>query len=214
MAGGKVNTGSTEAGLTGKVALFVAEYQKDHNGTQAAIRAGYSPKTAKVQASRLLSKANVKAAIVDLGEQQIAQVIHETGVTLERVIREIAKGAFFDVRKLFHPNGQPIPVTELDDDTASALAGLDVLEEHRGTGEEREFVGYVKKYKLADRKGYLDMLMKHLGGYAKDNEIKVETTAAPSVVDATREILFALHLGQQQARAKAEQSVPASQAQP
>ncbi len=46
-----------------KQARFVQEYLVDSNGTQAAIRAGYAPKGAKVRASRLLTKGNIKAAL-------------------------------------------------------------------------------------------------------------------------------------------------------
>ncbi len=49
--------------LTTRQARFVEEYLVDLNGSQAAIRTGYSPKAAKEQASRLLTKANVQAVI-------------------------------------------------------------------------------------------------------------------------------------------------------
>lgn len=45
---------------------FITEYPKDMNATQAAIRAGYSPKTAYSQGQRLLKKAEIKKAIEDL----------------------------------------------------------------------------------------------------------------------------------------------------
>lgn len=51
------------AGLTAKQQRFVTEYQKDSNGKQAAIRAGYAPGSAEVQASRLLRNAQVRAAV-------------------------------------------------------------------------------------------------------------------------------------------------------
>lgn len=184
--------------LTGKAALFVAEYQKDHNGTQAAIRAGYAPNSAGVTASRLLAKANVKAAIANQTEQRIAQVAHETGITLERTIRELGRIAYFDPRRLFDKDGRPLAITELDDDTAAVVAGLDVLEEFEGSGADRVFVGQVKKWKLADKKGALDMLMKHFDGYARDNQSK-NPDAKPAVVEpnnqVARELAYALHLG-------------------
>ena len=49
--------------LTAKQLVFVREYQIDLNGTQAAIRAGYSPKTANEQAAQLLAKLSVREAI-------------------------------------------------------------------------------------------------------------------------------------------------------
>ena len=50
-------------GLSFKVAAFVQEYLIDLNGTQAAVRAGYSPRTAKTQGSFLLTKLDVKLAL-------------------------------------------------------------------------------------------------------------------------------------------------------
>jgi phage terminase small subunit len=198
-----VNTESTSgAPLTGKTALFVAEYQKDHNATQAAIRAGYSAKTAKQQGSRLLTNPDIRRAIDAQTEQRIAQVAHETGITLERTLRELARIGYFDPRKLFDKDGRPLSITELDDDTAAVVAGLDVLEEFEGSGADRVLVGHVKKWKLSDKKGALDMLMKHLGGYAKDNEQGKPAQPAPVAVptnQTARELAYALHLGMKNA---------------
>jgi len=54
--------------------LFVREYCKDLNGTQAAIRAGYSVDSAKEQASRLLSNANIQAAIRELRDETLRKL--------------------------------------------------------------------------------------------------------------------------------------------
>ena len=188
-----------DLGLNPRQQAFVVEYLKDRNAVAAYKRAGYAakPASAEANASRLMAHAKVSEAIKRLEEQRLTAAITATGITLERTLLEIAKGAFFDVRKLFHPDGRPREIPDLDDETAAVIAGLDVLEEYRGTGEEREFVGYVKKYKLADRKGYLDMLMKHLGGYAKDNAatVTVKDEAPISANEIARRIAFALHKG-------------------
>ena len=76
---------------------------------------------------------------------------------------EYAKLAFFDPRNLFGADGRPLPITELDDETAAAVAGLDVNEQYDGTGRDRAFTGYVKKYRLADKRAALDSLARHLG---------------------------------------------------
>ena len=60
--------------LTPKQALFVAEYAVKRNATQAAIRAGYSEKTADQQASRLLTKVKVRAAVAAKQAEQLARV--------------------------------------------------------------------------------------------------------------------------------------------
>lgn len=62
------------ANLAPRQALFVQEYLVDLNATQAAIRAGYSAKTAQEQASRLLSNVMVQAAIGDAMEARVERV--------------------------------------------------------------------------------------------------------------------------------------------
>lgn len=153
------------------VNIFIAEYKVDRNGRRAAIAAGYSEKTAAAQASRLLRNVNIRAEVDSHHAAVIAKVQEETGITLERTLREIARGAFFDVRRLFDANGEPLPITELDDDTAAVIAGLETATE-RARGEDAGQATFIRKYKISDRKGYLDMLMKHLGGYEVDNAQK------------------------------------------
>lgn len=162
-------------GLTQQKRLFAAEYVKDNNATQAAIRAGYSQATAQQQGSRLLKNVVIRQLIEQLQQQALAQVQADTGITLERTLREIARIAFFDPRQMFDAKGNPLRLDQLSDDTAAVVAGLDVLEEVAGTGEDRVVVGHIKKWKLADKKGALDMLMKHLGGYKVDNDQKQST---------------------------------------
>ena len=167
------------AALTDGQKRFVSEYLKDQNGSAAYQRAGYAARgnSAEVNAARLLRKAQVRAA-VDEGLAKIREKAEkDTGVTLERVISEIAKGAFYDPRAMFNEDGSPKAITELSDREASALAGFEVMEQFEGSGAERVFVGHLKKFKLSERKAYLDMPMKHLGGYEKDNSQKASPLA-------------------------------------
>lgn len=159
------------------VDVFVSEYIIDRNGTRAAIAAGYAPKSAAVQASRLLTTDKVRRAVNTHREEVIAKVQQDTGITIERTLREIARIGFFDPRRMFTEDGRPKAIHELDDDTAAVIAGLDVVEEFAGQGQDRVQIGHVKKWKLADKKGALDMLMKHLGSYEVDNKQKVDGLA-------------------------------------
>jgi phage terminase small subunit len=80
------------AHLNPKQARFVAEYLIDSNATQAAIRAGYSPVSAKVTASRLLTKANIAAA-VKAGRAKITDRLEITAESLIRDVLEIGDEA-------------------------------------------------------------------------------------------------------------------------
>jgi phage terminase small subunit len=170
------------------VNVFIAEYLRDPNGRRAAIAAGYTERSADSTASRLLKNAKVRQAIDKANAEVIAKVQQDTGITLERTLREIARISFFDPRKLFRKDGSPLDITELDDDTAAVIAGLEVLEEFEGTGRDRVKVGEIKKWKLSDKKGGLDVLMKHLGGYKVDNEQK-----KPELSEAIAAFVGGLH---------------------
>jgi phage terminase small subunit len=159
--------------LRGKQARFVEEYLVDLNGTQAAIRAGYSAKTAQEQSSRLLSNVIVQAAI----QAGRAALSTRTEITQDRVLKEYARIAFLDPRKLFDGTGRPLSIHELDDDTAAAIAGLDVCQ----VGNSEVGVGDVLKYKLADKKGALDSVARHLGMFVDKSETKVSVDQVPKL---------------------------------
>ncbi|MCO1343423.1 terminase small subunit [Burkholderia multivorans] len=145
--------------LSAKHQRFVDEYLIDLNATKAAERAGYSKRTAGQIGFELLKKPEIAEAISEAMKAREQR----TGITQDRVLRELARIAFFDPRKLFDSDGRPLPISELDDDTAAAIAGLDVFEEYEGSGEDRALSGYTKKYKILDKNTALTNAMKHLG---------------------------------------------------
>ena len=72
-------------GLTPKQAAFVREYLIDHNGTQAAIRAGYSKNGAEVTASQLLRNPKVAQAI-KAGEAKLEKKVE---ITKEKIVERL-----------------------------------------------------------------------------------------------------------------------------
>lgn len=114
--------------LEDRRARFAAEYAKDFNATQAAIRSGYSPgknnRSAEVQGSRLLSDVEVQAMI----QSHHKQAALKTGITVERVQQELARIAFSDARKMFRDDGTMKAPAEWDDDTAAVVAGIETTE--------------------------------------------------------------------------------------
>ncbi len=154
--------------LTPKQKRFVAEYLVDLNATAAARRAGYSAKTADRIGPELLGKTCVSEAI----QQAIREREKRTEITQDMVLRETAKLAFFDIRKMFDKDGKPLDIPKLDADTAAALVGLDVQDVADNDGD---YVGFVKKYKMADKLKALELLGKHLGAWEpKDDGPKDE----------------------------------------
>ena len=90
---------------------FVQEYLVDLNATQAAIRAGYSQKSARSMASQLLTKLNIQEAIAAARIRQQER----TQITADRVLLEVARLSFYDPRKFFRDDGSPECGSESDD---------------------------------------------------------------------------------------------------
>lgn len=168
---------SATKALNPKQERFVAEYLVDLNATQAAIRAGYSPKTAKEQGARLLTNVHIQKAVQERRQQHQAN----TGLTVERVLLEAMRLAFFDIRKLTDAEGNPIPINQLDDDTAAAIQGLELATER--SRDEDGSVTVVRKYKIADKNAAVERLFKHLGLFQKDNDQNNPAKALQALLD-------------------------------
>ncbi len=165
-------------GLTPKQQRFVEEYLVDLNGTQAAIRAGYSAKTAGWICQELLTKTHIQQAV----QAGRAALSARTEITQDRVLKEYARLAFLDPRKLFDNTGAPLAIHQLDDDTAAAIAGLDVVQ----VGNSEVGVGDVLKYKLCDKKGALDSVARHLGMFNDKLDLKVTDALADRLARARK----------------------------
>jgi len=140
--------------LTVKQKAFVNEYLIDLNATQAAIRAGYSVKTAKVIGHENMTKPYIAEAI----RQNLEKRTENTEITTERVLEEYGRIAFLDMRQAFNEEGKLLPIHEMPEDVARALAGLDYTS--IGNGDDQ--IGLTTKIKLIDKKGALDSLSKYL----------------------------------------------------
>lgn len=161
------------AALTPKQQRFVEEYLVDLNATQAAIRAGYSEKTAAETGYENLRKPQIAEAIAKAQSERSER----TQITADRVLEEYGKIAFADIRKAVKwgrnpadqtsenadPNGlniypvSLIPSEEIDDDTALAVSEVSLTQ----TGV---------KLKMHDKKSALDSIGKHLGMFVNLHE--------------------------------------------
>lgn len=153
--------------LTPKQAKFVAEYIIDLNATRAYVAAGYSENGASVGASKLLANAKVAAEVA----KKTQKIANKLEITAEKVLQELAKLAFFDPRKFFNEDGSAKLIHELDDDTAMALAGMDVMELFEGSGDQKHAYGLMKKFKLVDKGQNLERLGKHLKLFTDKTEL-------------------------------------------
>lgn len=115
-------------GFTAKERLFVVEYMVDLNGTQAAIRAGYSKKSAKNYASLLMSYPHIRKAIDNLMKLRITRI----DVTADKVVAELGKIGF-------------AAFGDKDVSTSDKKAALDSLCRHLGLFKDKLDMGIESK---------------------------------------------------------------------
>lgn len=137
---------------------FVAEYLRDLNATQAAIRAGYSPKTAEKIGSENLRKPEVKSAI----DEAVARRAERVEVTQDDVLRELLRVMSSDIGKAFDEKGRMLPLKDIPEDTRRAISGVEVEQVFEGHGEDRYHCGDLVKVKLWDKTAAIKMAGQHL----------------------------------------------------
>lgn len=161
--------------ITPKKRLFVQEYIIDFNATQAAIRAGYSRKTAYSQGQRLLKDVEIQAKI----QAEQSKRSKRTKITQDKVLKEYAKLAFLDPRQFYNENGDLLAVPDLPKDVAAALSGMDVI---TSFNKDSESVDTIKKIKFSDKKAALDSVAKHLGMFSDKAEQGLTLAATQAIL--------------------------------
>lgn len=164
------------AELNEKQKRFADEFLIDLNATQAAIRSGYAKASAHSQASDLLKNPKVVAYLATKRERLQAKL----EITQDRVLQELARIAFFDSGNLFDDAGEPIPLSSMDEDTRRAIVGVELVTK----GNAEMGIGEVQKIKLADKKGALDSLSRHLGLFNDKLELNVNKDLADRIAEA------------------------------
>lgn len=143
--------------LTQKQKMFVREYLIDLNATQAAIRAGYSAKTAGWIGPQLLGKTHIADAI----QQCMTKRADRLDIDADNVLQEIAKLAFSDVRNVFDEHGALIPVHKMEPKVSAAVSSIKFTTKTIPGAEAAE-VEHVAEIKFWDKGASLERLGKHL----------------------------------------------------
>jgi len=155
--------------LNEKQQRFCDEYLIDLNATQAAIRAGYSEKTAGSQAFDLLKKPDVQAYL----EERMDERSKRTEITQDAVLKELAKIGFANMSDYMKPgiDGDPVlDFSQITRDQAAALTEVTVEDFKDGRGEDARDVRRIK-FKLADKRAALVDMGKHLGMFKDKVEL-------------------------------------------
>lgn len=157
------------AKLTDKQELFAREYLKDLNATQAAIRAGYSEKTAKEVGYENLTKPHVLELVAELKAQRVEQ----TGIDAAYVLRRLTEIDQMDVLDILLANGELKPIKDWPKVWRTTLSGMDVVEM-----ASAESAALLKKIKWPDKVKNLELLGKHVNVQAFREQTATEITGA------------------------------------
>jgi phage terminase small subunit len=141
-----------------KQKLFCEEYLKDLNATQAALRAGYSPKTAAAIGLENLEKPIIKEF---LAEKQ-AERSKRTGIDADYVLNRLAAIDKMDVADVLNDDGTIKAISLWPDVWRQSLSGFEIAELFNGQGQEKTISGILKKIKLPDKLKNLELLGKHV----------------------------------------------------
>jgi phage terminase small subunit len=160
------------AKLTDKQELFAREYLKDLNATQAAIRAGYSEKTARATGCENLTKPDIAERIIHLKDARNEAV----GVDAAYVLRRLVEIDQMDVLDIMKDDMSLKPVSDWPAPWRRYLSGVDVAEMFEGRGDDREMVGILKKIKWPDKVKNLELLGKHVTVQAFKEQVSNEHT--------------------------------------
>lgn len=157
--------------LTRRQANFVNEYLKDLNGTQAAIRAGYSLHTAAAISSENLQKPSIVAAIDAAMLARSERVKVDADYVLKRLHDEVEA----DIAEIYDEDGSLLPVHEWPAVFRKGLIEqIETEELFEGAGKERVQVGVVRKVKLSPRIKRLELIGKHIGVNAFQDVVEVK----------------------------------------
>lgn len=178
---------ATSTTLTARESRFIDEFLVDLNGTQAAIRARYSKKTARFTACRLLAKPE----IADEVARRRQQISAELQISANDIARELAKLGFAnmaDYMKVGKDGDPHLDFTSLTRDQTAALSEVTVDDFLDGRGEDSREVRRVK-FKLCDKRASLDSLAKILG-YIRERHEHSGPNGSPIETHGTIRIEF------------------------
>ena len=156
--------------LTLKQEKFCREYIKNGGNASDAYRAAYNTDRLKTESVNRLAfdlLHNIKIASRIEALRKAAQKRND--ISLDRVLKEIAAVAFVDPSDIFQADGTLKPLDDMDEKSRRAIAGIKRKEV---TGDTSEVT---IEAKLLDKLSALEKLMKHLGGYERDNKQKADS---------------------------------------
>lgn len=175
--------------LTEKQKMFVVEYLVDLNATQAAIRAGYSEKTAYRTGADNLKKPQIQAEL----EKAMKAREKRTEITQDRVLKELAKIGFADIKDFLSYRTEKT-IVDIDADGTEIIGYKQIVDAKPSEEVDGAVVNEISiardgtfKFKLQDKMKALEMMGKHLGMFIEKREINGNINVNNPLEDLTTE---------------------------
>lgn len=153
--------------MTPKQNQFVAQFLVDGNATQAAIRAGYSAKTAYSAGERLLRNVDVARAVADAQKRRLERV----ELKADDVLRELLTFAKVDPSQAFDARGRLLPLRDMPEDVRRAISAVEMSR------------GRLSRVKFWDKTRGLELLGKYLQMFSEKVEHNHTGAVSIRVID-------------------------------
>jgi phage terminase small subunit len=172
--------------LNPKQSMFCKEYVVDFNGTQAAIRAGYSKKTANEIARKLLTKVDIQNEIQKLTKKR-ADRVEKTGDDVVRLLWKMAGLDLADyVSVVDGGEVQAIPFDQLPEGATKLISEIEEKSVIKESADGQTLTKFSNlKYKLPEKTKCLEMLGRHYGLF--NDKLKLEVDNLPELIRSARE---------------------------
>lgn len=169
--------------LTDKQRAFCHEYIIDWNGSRACIKAGYSKKTARIQASQLLTKLNIQKYISDIQED----MAKEAGMSMLMMLFELKKMALSNIADMHETWIKRTDFEQLTKEQRSCISEISTkiktYLDKQGNNIEEEFI----KIKLHDKTKAIQEINKMLGYYSPE---KTDITSGGEKINQPTQVIF------------------------
>lgn len=152
---------------------FVREYVVDQNGAESARKAGYPVRSARVQASELLTRPNIQRAVEAANEEWLRRA----EISTSRVARDISTAANLDVSEFLDKDGNILPLKQMPPHVRRCIVSIEVVKRNLTAGDGQ--VDEVLKIRLIDKARMHEILAKATGLIQGEGQ---EATPVPTYI--------------------------------
>jgi len=164
--------------LTGRMRRLALALPTAKSQEEAALTAGYAPKTARANAHVYASHPDVRIVT----DYIIGSAIQATRITVEDCMRELAKLVGADPQRIFDENGALLPPDQWPEGAGAAITEVQQADIYAGVGDAREKIGVTNKIKFVDKAATLNLAFKLLDAFPEKKKQVTHTHRVGVVV--------------------------------